>query len=87
MGMLGAPIEVKRPLVALKSHGSRREATCRMTHVTTGFVVIQTLKSSLTVPRPQSKTITCLATSPLRIRSKASFTSSNSMRDEIISSR
>jgi len=87
MGMLGAPIDVKRPLVALKSHGSNREAMFRMIHVTTRFVVIQTLKPSLTNPPPQSKTITCLATSPLRIRSKASFTSSNSMRDEIISSR
>ena len=41
---------------------------------------------SRTSSRPQSKTITCRAASPLRIRSKASFTSSSLMREEIISS-
>ena len=40
-----------------------------------------------TLRAPQSKTITWRAASPLRIRSKASFTSSSPMRAEIISSR
>ena len=35
----------------------------------------------------QSKTITCRAASPLRMRSSASLTSASSMREEIISSR
>jgi hypothetical protein len=38
IGMAGGPIEVRRPLVALKITGSSREAQCLMSHVTTGFV-------------------------------------------------
>ncbi len=86
MGMAGGPIEVKRPLVALKINGSRGEATCLISHVATGLVESQMMKRS-DMGAPQSKTITCRAASPLRIRSKASFISLSWMREEIISSR
>ena len=86
MGMLATPIEKKRPLVALKITGSTRDAKFRISHVETGLVVSQTTKRESMGRLPQSKTITCLAASPRRMRSKASFTSSRPIRDEIISS-
>ncbi len=46
IGITGTPIEVKRPSVALKITGSRREATCWISHVTTGVVESQTMNRS-----------------------------------------
>jgi hypothetical protein len=46
MGMLGTPMDVKRPLLALKIHGSRCVATCRIIHVIPAEVEIQRTKRS-----------------------------------------
>jgi hypothetical protein len=44
--MVGTPIEVRQPLVALKISGSSRDATCLTSHVTTGVVESQTMNRS-----------------------------------------
>jgi hypothetical protein len=44
--MVGMPIEVRRPLVALKISGSRRDATCVISQVARGLVESQTMKRS-----------------------------------------
>jgi hypothetical protein len=49
MGMLGAPMDVKRPLLARKSQGSKREAILRMIQVIPAEVESQTMKRSDTL--------------------------------------
>ena len=50
--MVGGPIEVKRPLVALKISGSSGDAKCLISHVATGVVEIQMMKRAYMASTP-----------------------------------